>query len=182
MRILLLIFSLFAFPSYAAAPIAFNVVLAESSIRFEIMQGTAKVTGSFPKFTAHIAFHPEALAASKAQVEVDMASVTVSEDQAKDMLPKPEWLDSKAFPKATFTSESFKALGDKRFEAAGKLTIKNVSIPVTLAFTLNEFSPSSASMRGELTLKRRDFHIGWDDTKSVADEVKVMIAVKAVAQ
>lgn len=181
MRIFFLIFSFFAFPAYAA-PVVFDVVPSESSIRFEVMQGTAKISGQFAVFTAQIAFHPEALAASKAVVTVDMASVTASDDEAQAMLAKEEWLNPKAFPQAIFTSESFKSLGDKHYEALGKLTLKGMVMPVVLSFTLDAFSPTAAAITGEMTLHRKDFHIGWDDTTSVADEVKLLVAVKAIAK
>lgn len=174
---------LFAFPAYAApAPIAFTIVPAESSIGFEIMKGAAKITGQFPAFTANIAFHPDALAASKAEVTVDMAKVTANDSQAQEQLPKGDWLDVKSFPKATFTADAFKALGGKRYEAEGKLTIKGVTLPLVLTFTLDEFSPKLAHITGEASLNRKDFHVGWEETDSVAANVKLLVAVKAVAQ
>ena len=72
-------------------------------------------------------------------------------------------------------------MGGNRYEAAAKLTIKNITLPITLRFTLDEFNTKAANITGEATLKRKDFKIGWDDTKSVSDEVKVKIALKAAA-
>ncbi len=180
--VLVLISSFWAAAAQAqSAPIAFEIVPAESSVNFEVMQGTAKITGQFPAFTAHIMFHPEALSASQVSVTVDMNHITMDNAEAQQMLAKEEWLSPKAFPKAEFTTQSFKSLGDKRYEAQATLTLKGIAIPVVLAFTLDEFSPASALMQGEVTLHRKNFHIGWDDTASVADEVKVLVKVKAVA-
>lgn len=173
--------ALLAFNSYAAEPVAFRPVPAESSIAFEVMQGTAKIAGAFTHFTAQIAFHPEVLDKSSAMVEVNTGAVTISNGEAGSALSKPEWLDITQFPKANFTANGFKLLGGNRYEATGTLTLKGVAVPVTLDFTLLEFSLTQARIMGEATLKRRDFGIGWEDTKAVADEVKVMIAVKAVA-
>ncbi len=179
---IILIASLWAVVAHAQpVPVAFDIVPAESSVRFEVMQGTAKITGQFPAFTAHIMFHPEALISSKVDVTVDMNHITMDNTEAQQMLAQEEWLSPKAFPNAEFTTQSFKSLGDKRYEAQATLTLKGVAIPLVLAFTLDEFSPAAALMQGEVTLHRKDFHIGWDDTKSVADEVKVLVKVKAVA-
>ncbi|MDX2074053.1 MAG: YceI family protein [Alphaproteobacteria bacterium] len=177
-----LFFALFLSPAYAApTPVAFQIIPKESTLRFEAKQGTAVIAGEFASFSAHIAFHPEALPASKAEVIIDTGSVTASDDEAKDMLPKADWLDVKAFPQATFSTQSFTALGGKNYEAHGTLTMKGVTIPVVLVFTLDEFSPEAASITGEAMLKRKDFRIGWDDTASVADEVKVLVKLKTVA-
>ena len=171
-----------AAPVFAAAPVVFEVVPGESHIRYETTQDGAKVAGEFPAFTAVIAFHPDALAKSKAEVVIDMTRLTTEYDKARDMIATDDWLATKSFPKAVFVAQSFTARGDKRYEAQGMLTLKNISVPVVLAFTLDEFSDSAAKITGEATLKRTDFNVGWADTTSVADAVKVLVTLKATAK
>ncbi len=178
----LLLSLLFPFLAHAAAaPVAFAVVPDESSIRFEVQRDTAVLTGQFPQFTAKIAFHPDALADSSAAVTVDMGSVTVGDAQAQDMLATQEWLNLAGFSTAVFATVSFKALGGNRYEAVAKLTIKGATLPVVLTFTLDEFSGQAAAISGEAVVHRKDFRIGWDDTASVADQVKVLVTLKATA-
>lgn len=170
-----------ALPAHAVEPVVFKIEPSSSTIAFDVVQDGATLNGQFSVFSAAIAFHPEALDRSNAEVTVDMGSVTISNAEAQGMIQKKEWLDTATFRNAVFKTESFKALGGNRYEANAKLTIRNVIVPVVLAFTLEEFSSASALMKGDVTLKRKDFGIGWDDTASVSNDVKVRVAIKALA-
>jgi len=182
MKLLLSVFlSLFALPAIAA-PIQFNIIPAESSIRFEAKQGTGPIKGQFQNFSADISFSPDDLAASKVSVVVDTGSIIIDDADAQGMITKDEWLNPTAFPNATFATESFTSLGDKKYSASGKLTMKGITLPVVLNFTLDEYSADAAKITGEATLKRRDFKIGWDDVASVNDVVKVLVSLKVMAK
>jgi len=167
---------------YAAPePIAFKILPNESSISFDVIQGDEHVTGNFAKFTGDISFHPEALSASKASVVIAMDSVKSDTTGVADNLKKGEYFETSAFPEAKFVTQSFKSLGNQRYEAKAQLTIKKYTEPVTLTFKLDEFNESSASMTGEAVLKRTKFHVGLDNDNTIKDDVKVMVKVKASA-
>ena len=178
-----LIFLLIAIPFTAQAvePIRFVPVREKSEIRFEATQNDVPVQGGFDSFAADIAFHPEALATSKVKITVDMASVFADYDEIAETLKTAEWFDSGDFPQAVLETESFTALGEQRYEAKATLSIKDHKMPVTLHFTLNAFNDTQANVSGEAILKRTDFGIGWEDTDSVKDDVKVKFSVMARA-
>lgn len=164
----------------APSTVKFNINPQESHIKFQVMQGKSEVKGEFKNFAAEINFHPEALAASHVKVTIDIASLTVGDGDTDSTIKSKEWFDSSSFPQAVFESSSFKSLGDKKYEAIGNLTIKGHSEPTTLTFTLNEFSPSAASISGTAQLKRKTFGIGDPKNNSVQDDVSVAVDVKAV--
>lgn len=167
---------------YAASqPIAFKILPNESSIAFDVIQGDEHVTGKFATFSGDISFHPDALSESKASVTIAMDSVKSDTTGVADNLRKGEYFEVSTFPEAKFVTQSFKSLGDQRYEAKAQLTIKKFTEPVTLVFKLDEFNESSASMSGEATLMRRKFHVGSEDTASMKDDVKVTVKVKAAA-
>jgi len=181
--ILTAIFGLVATAALAApTPITFVMVPAESSIRFEVMQGTGPVKGGFEKFGADISFHPDALEQSKATVVIETGSMFLSDAEAQATAVNNEWVDITSYPTATFTTDTFNIMGAGSYQAMGSLTMKGVTIPVTLSFTLDQFSEKEAKITGTATVKRRDLKIGWEDTKSVADEVKIFVNLKAVAK
>lgn len=184
MKYLLTLFLLFSTPAFAGAPkpVAFVIAPAESSITFEAMQGTGAVKGGFAKFGADIFFHPDALAESKATVAIDTGSISIADAEAQDTAIKAEWIDITSFPHAMFVTDTITKTGEKTYDANGKLTLKGATVPVVLHFTLDNFSAKEAHITGEAVVKRRDFKIGWDDTKSVADEVKVFVNIKAIAK
>jgi polyisoprenoid-binding protein YceI len=61
------------------------------------------------------------------------------------------------------------------YTATGKLTIRNVTRDVPIAFTF-EKKDGSAWLKGSAQLKRLDFGVGqgdWKDTEQVGNDVKV---------
>ncbi len=162
----------------AQAPVTFKNLSKESSIKFEATQAGSPINGEFKSFTADITFSPEALDKSHAKVAIDMGSFAIGDKDAQESLPDKEWFNIAAFPQAVFESTSFKSLGDKKYETTGNLTIKDISNPITLIFTLNEFSPTVASISGDTTLRRLGYNVGEKSTESIKDEVKVTFDLK----
>jgi polyisoprenoid-binding protein YceI len=148
---------------------------AQSEIAFTSRQMGVPVDGRFKRFDAQIAFDPKKPEAAKIVLTVDLASATLGVAETDAELAKPDWFNTKAFPQATFQSDSVKALGGDKFEVSGKLTIKsitrNIVVPVSLAT-----SGANTSAAGSFAIKRLDFRIGdgdWKDTSMVADAVQV---------
>lgn len=162
----------------AASPLPFTILPKESSLRFEVMRDGIPLTGTFARFSGDILFHPEALTTSKATVTVITASVKMDDEEAQKLLHGAEWLNITGFPNAVFTTTHFRYLEDNHYEANGTLTIKDMTLPIAIPFTLDQFSPQTAAITGEVVLRRKDFHIGWDDTASVADEVRIILMIK----
>jgi polyisoprenoid-binding protein YceI len=161
----------------AALPAAAQqkVIAAQSSIRFVTKQMNVPVDGGFKRFEATVAFDPARPEATRAQFEVDLASIDLGNAEGEAEARRKPWLNVEAFPKARFVAKSVKALGPGRFEAAGTLTIKGASQDVVAPFTLTE-AGGIRTVAGQFTLKRLQFRIGegpWSDTETVADEVLV---------
>ena len=88
------------------------------------------------------------------------------------------------FPTATFQAEIFAdPSGDSQYVAEGSLTLKGVTVPVTLPFLL-ELDQNKASMQGELSLNRQDFGIGANlpDESNLGFGVEVKVTLEAVRQ
>lgn len=180
--LLFLCFVLYSIAAHAdQKPISFHLLPSESHIKFQATQGGAPIKGEFKNFVADINFHPEALSQSKVKVIIDMSSFVVDDKDAKDSLANAQWFNVTSFPQAIFEAESFKFLGDKKYEALGKLTIKGHAEPTTLSFTLNEFSKTNSHVIGVAILKRKAFNVGEESTDSIMDEVRVDIDIKADA-
>lgn len=158
----------------------FSVLLpAKSSITFVSRQMGVPVNGKFGKFSARIAFDPDKTAANQAHVDIDMASIDAGSDDANGEVKGKEWFSIKEYPLAQFESSGFKALGGGRYEAAGKLTIRNVTRNVVIPFTAR-IEGGTAMLEGGLAISRQVFAIGsgaWADTSIVADEVQLRFRV-----
>ena len=159
--------------------VAANVDYAKSEITFISKQMNVPVQGKFKKFTAQVDFDPKKVAASKAQIEVDLASIDTGSAEADAEVGKKAWFNTGAFPTAKFVSTSVAPAGADKYEAKGKLSIKGIGQDVTAPFTVKR-AGDAATYEGGFTLKRLQFKIGdgpWSDTDTVADDVQVKFRI-----
>ncbi|RIX79851.1 YceI family protein [Acidovorax cavernicola] len=159
-------------------PATAKLVPDKSQIVFVSKQMGVPVEGSFKRFDAQVAFDPKKPEGGSVVLQIDTASAGFGVPMSDAELPKPTWFDTAHFPQASFRSNAIKALGDGRFEMAGKLTIKGTTKPVTVPVSIAP-SPSSgayAVATGTLTIQRLDYKVGdgeWTDTSVVGNEVQV---------
>jgi len=142
------------------------------------------IEGSFKRWDGDILFSPDALAKSKLTIRVDLASVTTGDDQRDATLPTPDWFDATAHPTAIFTASRFKAIGPDRFVANGTLTLRGVTRPVAVAFTL-KITGDNAAAQGSASVDRTAFGVGqgeWAATDQIPAEVKLSFSLKARAK
>lgn len=181
MRALFLILFLLVAAPAQAAPSAWTVDKAASTVGFSSTFAGEPVGGSFRRWEAQIRFDPKDLAHSSAQVSIDVGSAATGDADRDAALPDTAWFWAENFPKATFVTRSFKALGGSRYEAAGDLTIRGVTKPLTLPFTL-VITGDTARMNAAVNLNRLAFGVGqdeWKSTQVIPATVKVTIALTA---
>lgn len=159
-----------------AQAVEFKQVLAnESSVTFAYKQMGVPLDGKFNKFAAQLAFDPAKIAKAQARIDIDVASIDTGSTEANDEVVGKLWFNAKTYPVASFVSTGLKALGDNRYEATGKLSIKGrtqeVKAPVTFQAAGNR-----GAFDGSFTIKRLDYAIGegeWTDVGTVANEIQI---------
>jgi polyisoprenoid-binding protein YceI len=169
-----------AAPAWAAPP-AWVVDRGASKVGISSTFDGQAVGGSFRTWDANIRFDPKDLAHSSANVTIDVGSVTTGDADRDTALPDTPWFWAAKYPKATFVSRSFKALGGNRYEAAGDLTIRGVTKPLTLPFTL-VITGDAAKMNAAVSVNRLAFGVGqgeWQTTQVIPAAVQVTIALTA---
>ncbi|MDX2082783.1 MAG: YceI family protein [Rickettsiales bacterium] len=171
---------LFSFSANAEQPV-WKIIPAQSKLEFKVEQDGSVINGSFKKFDGKIIFDKAKLDKSKVAIEVDVSSIALSFADAIGTVQSPEWLSTKAFPKAIFNAEKFSASG-KSFRANGNLTIKGKTVPTILEFYFKDYSEKKAIAEGKLIIKRSSFGIGSSDIKKsngVKDEVEITFEIAA---
>jgi polyisoprenoid-binding protein YceI len=167
--------ALAAYGLLAASPACAQQVDApRSEVGFTFKQMGVPVDGHFRKFDAQIAFDPKKPDAGKVLLAIETGSASIGPEVDGELI-KPTWFNTAAFPRATFTSSSIKALGGGKFEVAGKLAIKGQTQNVTVPIALTQAAGATSAV-GSLAIKRLDFKIGegeWADTSMVANDVQV---------
>lgn len=154
---------------------------SSSRLGFAGKQGGTAFEGRFKSWSATIDFDPAAPESGKAVVTIDMASASTGDPQKDGALPQPEWFNAAKTPQARFEATSFRPKGGNAYEAVGTLTIRDVSKPVVLPFTL-DIQGDTAKAKGKLDLVRTDYGVGqgpWASGQAVALEVSVVIDLTA---
>ena len=160
-------------PAFAQAPQKIDA--AKSWIRFAGKQMNVPVEGRFRRFDAAVAFDQARPEATKAQFEVDLASIDLGNEEGETEVKRPLWFNVERYPKAKFVASSVKPLAGGKFEAAGALTIKGTTHAIVAPLAFSE-SAGVRLVEGQFSIKRLAFRIGegyWSDTETVADEVLV---------
>jgi polyisoprenoid-binding protein YceI len=131
--------------------------------------------GVFRKFTAAIDFDPAKPEAGKATIEIDIGSFDIGMDDMNRDTQSPTWFDAAQFPKAKFVSTSVRKVGEGRYEALGKLTLKGTTKDIVAPFTYK-----NGVFEGVLPIKRLDYKIGtgrFEKTNTVADEIQIKFRI-----
>ena len=170
-------------PAYAFAA-SWKIRPAESSVTITAQQQGASFNGAFKTFDAQIAFDPADLGHSSVTATVDTGSFDSQSADRDAQVKTATWFDVAKFPQARFVSDSFKDLGGGKYEAQGKLTIRDVSKDAVLPFTLKIDGPV-AHMEGTLAIVRTEYGVGmgeWATSNWVGKDVKVNIQLVADKQ
>jgi polyisoprenoid-binding protein YceI len=179
-----LVASLFVLLIAAAMPASaadWKLDPSKSTLGFSGTQTGAAFQGKFSKYSAAITFDPDHLETSRISVTVDLASAVTGDMQRDTALPAKDWFDTAEFPQAKFDTQAIRQTGDGSYEASGKLTLRGVSRPVVLPFTL-DLDGAAAHAKGHVSLLRDDFGVGqgpWISGQWIALEVGVDVDIVA---
>lgn len=164
-------------------------VLDSSRIAFTAYQKGQPVEGRFEDFTAEIELDPAQPEGGRIAVEIATDSIDTGHKDRDGALRSSSFFETGTWPTATFESEQITAGGNGTYEAAGSLTIRDVTEEVVLPFTLevgpdpDDPSKQRASAKGGLTISRLAYGVGQGDfasTSTVGDEVDIHIEIEAV--
>ena len=164
----------------ATAVGAQEILVDKSEIRFVARQLGVNVEGRFRKWKGTVVFVPADLARSKAELDIDLASIDLASEDSEREIRGGLWFDTAKFPVAHFSSTAIKDLGSDRYEVAGALTLKGVKRDVIVPIAIKKDAGGNRVGEGSFTLKRLDYNIGtgmWADTATVTNEVVVRVRI-----
>lgn len=187
-RCLALAALLFATPVVAGPQDPWTIDPRASKLEFTASQVGSQINGRLPSWTGTIVLDPSALAAARIDIRIEMPPVSTNNRDVDSLMKGANFLDVVKFREARLVSTHITAKGGDRYEAQGKLTIREVTRDVVLPFSLaivdDPAQPGRvrATARGRLGLKRLDYGVGqneWAGTGQVSNEVTVDITVVA---
>jgi polyisoprenoid-binding protein YceI len=155
-----------------------SVLIDKSEIRFISRQTGGNIDGRFRKWRANVDFRPKEIAKSKAEFEIELASIAMGSEESEAEIKRAPWFDTAKFPVARFASTAMKSVAQDRYEMVGQLSLKGVTKDVVVPFALKKDAAGNSVAEGQFTLNRQDFRLGdgrFAHIASVANEVAVRI-------
>jgi len=146
-----------------------------SVLGFTGMQTGSSFKGAFTRYEPTIVFDPSQPEKGHIDLTIDLASAQTGDRQRDAALPGQDWFDIAHFPKAHFVSTAIRRIAGEHYEAVGTLTLRNLSHPVTLDFTLH-VDGRKAHAQGNAAFSRALFGVGqgpWASGQWVALPVTV---------
>lgn len=155
-----------------------NWQVTEGTLSFAVKQMGQSVEGSFADWTAAITFDETPTDGRNGTVAVTIRTDSLSLGAVTPKAKEAEFFDVAAFPEATFTADI--TPDGATYIATGTLTLRGVTAPVALPFTLT-IEGDTARMTGETSLDRRAFTMGqtYADEAMVGFDVTVKVALTA---
>lgn len=152
---------------------------SDGRLEFSAIQAGAKFAGSFTRFRVVLDFDPAHPASGRLDVTVEVASIDTRDPERDEILRGADFFQVEEHPQAVFHAGRFERTGDG-WRAPGDLTIRGVTQPVPVMFTLAP-GAGTAVMKGSASLRRLAFGLGqgeWTSTEWVGDEVDVRFELR----
>jgi len=100
--------------------------------------GFSKSQGEFLNFSGSFSFDPNDVAASKAEISIETASIDMDNQKWNDHMKNQDFFNVEQYPNMTFISTKIEPLTDKTMNIHGNLTILDHTEAVVLHATHNK--------------------------------------------
>jgi polyisoprenoid-binding protein YceI len=145
------------------------------------------VTGNFAKFNATMESSLEDFTDAKINFTADVNSISTNISDRDSHLKSPDFFDTVNYPNIVFESTKVEKLGED-YAVHGNLTIKNVTLPITLkgAYNGNDVDAYGQTKYGfelEGKINRKDWGLtfnleGGKGSLLIGDEVRLIISIQ----
>jgi polyisoprenoid-binding protein YceI len=149
------------------------------------------VRGAFTDFegTAHLdVANP---AQSSAQLRIKVASIDTAQEQRDAHLRTGDFFDAEQYPEIVFASTAVEQLDADLYAVTGDLTIKDVTKPVTVEFSVvgsakDPFGNLRVGFEGSATINRKEWGLTYNAALEtggvlISDRIKLEFDVSAIA-
>jgi polyisoprenoid-binding protein YceI len=166
--ILVLLFSLAANKSDDPSPAC--------RITFSIDNAGVAVEGTMEVIDAEIKFDAGALDRSSITATADPSTIRTGITIRDKHLERSDYFDAAQYPAVTLRSRSFRKVRKNTFTGAFDLTIKDITRPVMITFTVAPGKHTTA-YRGTFVINRLDFGLG-ESSNILGEEVKIALVAE----
>ncbi len=156
----------------------FEIIKADSSIKFNV-KASVPIAGNFDKTDATLVFTSPDLSTAVLDVKIQSASVNTGSSMKDGKLKSKDFFDSEHDPLITFHSTKVTQTGPNTVQFDGDFTIRGVTKPEQLIFTITGKGTGEGSITGTMAFDRKDYGMnsGIPFIK-IADRVEVIVDLK----
>jgi polyisoprenoid-binding protein YceI len=156
----------------------FEIIKADSSIKFNV-KASVPIAGNFEKTDASLTFTSPELATAVLDIKIQAASVNTGSGMKDSKLKSKDFFNAEHDPLITFHSTKLTQTGPDTIEIDGDFTIRGVTKPEQLIFTITGKGTGEGEITGTMAFDRKDYGMnsGIPFIK-IADRVEVIVDLK----
>jgi polyisoprenoid-binding protein YceI len=156
----------------------FKVMQEGSSVKFDV-KASVPIAGTFDKWDATVTFTSSNYAAGVLDIKIQADSVNTGSGMKDGKLKGKDFFDVKENPLITFHSTKVVQTSPTTLEFDGDFTIRGVTKPEKLTFTITGKGTGEGSVAGTMAFDRKEFGMnsGIPFIK-IADRVEVSVDLK----
>src|SRR5579862_2064436 len=134
----------------------FVITPEESKVTFYVKASVA-LEGTFEKWDSTLTFTSPDVTTGVLDIKIQAASVTTGSGMKDGKLKSKDFFDVEQDPIITFHSDKIVQTGPTTFDLPGTFTIRGVSKPETLTFTVTGKGTGSGEIKGTMAFDRKDY-------------------------
>jgi polyisoprenoid-binding protein YceI len=163
--------------SQAQAPV-FSISQPDSSVKFYV-KASVSLVGTFEKWDSTLTFTSTDVSTGVLDIKIQADSVSTGSGMKDGKLKSKEFFDVKEDPLITFHSDKVVQTGPTTFDLPGTFTIRGVSKPETLSFTVTGEGTGSGEIKGTMAFDRKDYGMTHGiPFVTIADRIEVTVDLK----
>ena len=161
----------------AGVPV-FEVTPVNSTIKFDV-EASVAILGTFAKWDATLTFTSPDLATGVLDIKIQAATVDTGNGMKNGKLKSKDFFDVEHNPLITFKSTKMVQTGPNTIEMDGDFTIRGVTKPEKLTFTITGKGTGEGTIAGTMAFDRKQYGMnsGIPFIK-IADRVEVTVDLK----
>ena len=156
-----------------------KITKEDSSIKFNVKASVA-IDGTFDKWDATITMTSPDVESGVLDIKIQAASVNTGSGMKDGKLKSKDFFDVEHDPLITFHSTKTVQTSPNTFDFFGDLTIRGVTKPEKLTFTLSgQRGSGSGEIKGTMAFDRKDYGMNKGiPLVKIADRVEVIVDLK----
>ena len=155
-----------------------EIMKEDSSIKFQV-KASVKIEGTFDQWDATATMTSPDVETGVLDIKIQAASVNTGSGMKDGKLKRKDFFDAEHDPLITFHSTRIVQTGPNTLDYIGDFTIRGVTKPEKLTFTLSGKGTGSGEIKGTMAFDRKDYGMNKGiPLVKIADRVEVIVDLK----